>query len=1014
MNKNLKKVISAVAALAMSASTFTALAATFPDVPEDASYAQAVQELSALDVISGYDDGTFKPDELVTRAQITKMIVDALGERELAEASKANSQFADVNSAGENGHWAKGYINQGVTDKFIAGYDSTTFGPDDNVTYVQAQKMLISAIGYETYAQESGGWPNGYKVWAASQGITNGISGIADDTQLTRAQVAQLVDNAMGAPTCTVTWESTILGNTPKLTVNDGQGKDYKTLFTMKHDAYKVYGRVTETNRTNSSIPVDKVNFRVEKADNFNDQWIGSARNADETDITEEMYFGDTNAVDTLLTYSEALIQMDDDDEYHIISIAPAAASKSITLAAEDFDSDKTASENSGSDITKLYFFPAGSNRNSTKYTIADDVQIYLNGVQSDYDMDDLVDFIEKNETAAVTLEKQTNQGSTSTTTDYNLIRVTSYDTAVVKSVSARNDQVTVNFEDQSFTKSRIIFYLDDEDKSYSITYDGEEIDPADLQENDVLSIAWDNNDGGKGDPSDSSFIDVIVSRDVVSDARCSSINESDKEYSFGSDVYKLSNVRKVSLEMSSTYVLYLDHFGRIAKADEDSVSKKLGILKNVYKKAGGDYYAQIITKEGTEEEYKIDNDTTTIKQYQAILKAYDSSLDEAKYDDTVAGKSKLECYPQQVVEYSVSSSSNKLTIKSTKKDASGKDIPAALSYTGTPDSTYRASSEKIGTVKLSDASVIMDISEVNTKDNYTLVSPDTLSDGTEYTAYGYDETKSGSTYHRFVLITNGTTSYNYDTQIAVIKKVNEVSDDDSTKTGYDLVVNGEDASYVVDEDLTNADGFAAGDVILFTTNAAGYINKVQPVFTENNRLGKYKYDDFKAALLKKDASLIAKNPKDSTKDSWKGFFNGKDSDDVDIIWGVVAGSKGNNVVIGQPAQIPVDITDSEGTDHSKNTRWGIDLDEPDDEFNYANAIIYTYNFGASTSRGNSRVSLDDGFIETMSNSAVEHDDTDGHTWMDLEDEQVTDDIVFAVARIDGSDVLELYLIYND
>ncbi len=1008
MNKNLKKVISAVAALAMSASTFTALAATFPDVPEDASYAQAVQELSALDVISGYDDGTFKPDELVTRAQITKMIVDALGERELAEASKANSQFADVNSAGENGHWAKGYINQGVTDKFIAGYDSTTFGPDDNVTYVQAQKMLVSAIGYETYAQEAGGWPNGYKVWASSQGITDGISGIADDTQLTRAQVAKLVDNAMGAPTCTVTWKTSILGNTPELTINNGEGKEYKTLFTMKHDAYKVYGRVMDTSRAGGSLPVDKVSFRVEKADNFNDQWIGSARNADEVDVTEEMYFGDTNAVDMLLTYSEALIQKDNDDEYHILSIVPAAASKSVTLAAEDFDKEKTDSENSGNSITKLYFFPAGSNRNSTKYAVASDAVIYINGVPSDYSMSDLVAYIDKNDTAAVTLEKQTNKGSTSTTTDYNLISVTSYDTAVVKSVVARNDQVTVNFEDQSFSKSRIIFYLDDEDKSYSVKYDGEEIDPADLQENDVLSIAWDNNDDGKGDPSDSSFLDVIVSRDVVSDARCTSENKNDGEYSFGSDVYKLSNVRKVSLEMSATYVLYLDHFGRIAKAEEDSVSKKIGILKNVYKKAGGDYYAQIITKEGTEEEYKVDTDNVTA--YQAILKNVVGG--EAVYDDT---HKKSDLYPQQVVEYSVSSSSNKLTIKSTKKDASGNEVPAALTFTGgDPDSTYRASSEKIGTVKLADASVIMDLSDVDTKDNYSLVSPSTLSDGTEYTAYGYDETKSGSTYHRFVLITSGTTSYNYDTQLAVIKKVNEVSDDDSTKVGYDLVVNGEDASYVVDEDFGGADNYAAGDVILFTTNAAGYINDVQLVFAKNNMLGQYKYDDFRNDFLKANAKLIADNPDKAGEESWKGFFNGKDSDDVDIIWGVVAGSKGNNVVIGKPKTIPVPITDSEGNQYAADKRIGIDLDEPDDEFNYANAIIYTYNFGASTSRGNSRVSLDDGFIETLSNSAVEHDADNGHTWMDLQDEQVTDDIVFAVARIDGSDVLELYLIYND
>ena len=68
MNKNLKKVISAAAALTISASSFAALAVDFPDVEATASYYQAVQELSALDVISGFEDGTFKPDELVTRA----------------------------------------------------------------------------------------------------------------------------------------------------------------------------------------------------------------------------------------------------------------------------------------------------------------------------------------------------------------------------------------------------------------------------------------------------------------------------------------------------------------------------------------------------------------------------------------------------------------------------------------------------------------------------------------------------------------------------------------------------------------------------------------------------------------------------------------------------------------------------------------------------------------------------------------------------------------------------------
>ena len=99
MNKNLKKVISTIAALAVSASSMVAFATGYPDVPETATYAQAVKELSALNVISGYEDGTFLPDKNVTRAEITKMIVTSLGSATLSAANAAagkDTKFADV------------------------------------------------------------------------------------------------------------------------------------------------------------------------------------------------------------------------------------------------------------------------------------------------------------------------------------------------------------------------------------------------------------------------------------------------------------------------------------------------------------------------------------------------------------------------------------------------------------------------------------------------------------------------------------------------------------------------------------------------------------------------------------------------------------------------------------------------------------------------------------------------------------------------------------------------------
>ena len=78
MNKNLKKVISSVAALTMVASSVAAFAVDFPDVESTASYAQAVQELSALDIISGYEDGSFLPQNNAARCEAAKIISELI------------------------------------------------------------------------------------------------------------------------------------------------------------------------------------------------------------------------------------------------------------------------------------------------------------------------------------------------------------------------------------------------------------------------------------------------------------------------------------------------------------------------------------------------------------------------------------------------------------------------------------------------------------------------------------------------------------------------------------------------------------------------------------------------------------------------------------------------------------------------------------------------------------------------------------------------------------------------
>lgn len=973
MNKNLKKVISSVAALTMVASSVAAFAVDFPDVESTASYAQAVQELSALDVISGYDDGTFGPDKLVTRAEITKMIVDALAERSSAEASTESTKFADVSAD----HWAKGYINQGVADGFIAGMSDTEFDPDANVTYVQAQKMLVSAIGYETYAQAQGGWPTGYKTYAASLDITKGISGITDSTELTRAQVAQMIDNAMDAPLCVIaSWKTEWNGTkTPNLETRDGkEGRAYETLFTEKHDAYKVYGRVTETSKT-GSVDNDKVTFQVEKADNFDDQEVKA-----DSPVSEDMYIGDSKADNYLRTYSQALIQKNDDDEFTILSIAAAAASKSVTVASEDFDENKSTGE-------ALYFFPAGTTKGSTKYQLdtTNGVTIYVNGVKQDsmaiYDANDLESdktlygYLKNHETASVTLQKETEAGSTSTSAKYNTVMISSYATAIVDEVIDKTNETSVNFDTYSTgIQAKMTVNKDDDNYTYSFKLDGKDIEAKDLQQNDVLNISYDTT----GSFRDSNFYDVIVTRNVVEGVKCTSINDSKGEYTIGGTKYKAAEGMDIDVETSTEYSLYLDHFGRIAKADENSVSKNYGVLKNIYKKAGGDYMAQIITKNGTEEEYKVDSDN--VKAYKSYL--VKSDADGAVYDST---NKKTDAYPKQVVEYSVSSSSNKITIKN-----GGVIAPTAA------DAEYKESGNKIGSVKMADSTVILDLSEVDTKDTYSVVS--SLNDGSNYVAYGYDKSKSDNTY-RFVIITEGTSSvFNSETQLAIFNG-SEVVDNDGDKTAYNLVVNGEEKQFILDDDVvitgnkgeTVADNaFDEGDVLVYATNSEGYISRIYSVFAAQNVLNGSSFEDFRTNAFKKQSSVLA--------DTKFADLLSDDDNDVNVVFGPVVDKSGSNITIGTVT------TNAEG-------KYVVNYDEGL-EVNYSNAKIYTYDFAASSK--NSRVLLDEGIASTPDVKAAKTT-VGGQDILNLEHEDVIDDVVFAVVRTtDKDEAQEIYLIVNN
>ena len=98
---------------------------------------QDINELAAAEVISGYGDGTFRPDNAVTRAEFVTMLMRIIGE------NGDTSAFADV-----NGHWAEKYIDKAGEYGYINGYEDGTFRPDNNITRAEAVTIMSKVFGF--------------------------------------------------------------------------------------------------------------------------------------------------------------------------------------------------------------------------------------------------------------------------------------------------------------------------------------------------------------------------------------------------------------------------------------------------------------------------------------------------------------------------------------------------------------------------------------------------------------------------------------------------------------------------------------------------------------------------------------------------------------------------------------------------------------------------------------------------------------------------------------------------
>ena len=200
--------------------------AAFTDSADIKVDAEVVDTLVALGVVNGYDDGSFKPNGTVTRAEMAKMIyVLRTGNSDASAYNDDKTSFTDIGS-----HWARGYIKYCQSLGIIAGKSNTKFCPNDKVTAQEAAKMLLVTLGYDAAKAGLVG-----TNWAAKTNALADENGLLEDVNTSftaacpRQYAAQLIYNTIDTPT--VVWRDDAYTNVTLLgTDNKTVGEKYMGL----------------------------------------------------------------------------------------------------------------------------------------------------------------------------------------------------------------------------------------------------------------------------------------------------------------------------------------------------------------------------------------------------------------------------------------------------------------------------------------------------------------------------------------------------------------------------------------------------------------------------------------------------------------------------------------------------------------------------------------------------------------------------------------------------------------
>ncbi|MFR8795497.1 MAG: S-layer homology domain-containing protein [Evtepia gabavorous] len=430
--RNLKKVLSLVLCVAVMLSVMVMGAgAAFSD-QDKIKNTEAVDACVALNIIGGYEDGSYHPERNIKRSEITKMICVALnGGKEPNVSTNTTPTFSDVR--GTSAAWAEGYIESCVAQGIISGVGGGRFSPNGNVTGTQLAKMLLVSLGYNANTEEFVGnaWATNVNVRASQKGLYEGLESMDTSAAITRDNAAQMVWNAMNA--YEVEYKTTIItGEDGKLetivTVQDkvvGDNDDKITLLEDKYDAKAITGTLTKVKQDNGK---STYNITIENAKYNGGTYNGGT--VSYTDVSKDYS-------DLLYQNVRVLVKPDKNGKDAVVYGVYATGKNTVqTGLLADLKMDGTKAKLDG-----------------TKYDLANTNTVYVDGVKQS---DNIKTWLTTNGEGNATYGKgsEVELLAVDGTSDYSILKVTTFEVKEITYVGSDYVTAGTKYSDDDYVIS--------------------------------------------------------------------------------------------------------------------------------------------------------------------------------------------------------------------------------------------------------------------------------------------------------------------------------------------------------------------------------------------------------------------------------------------------------------------------------------------------------------------------------------------------------------------------------